>query len=125
VTKALQYFDLRINALALHFARRRMLDPFGVLQQAHKCDPGINWGRWENMPPLELAVLAIRLLKIMYESPSLSIHVFDKDRLIAEVLPKITEEQWEAVHQRFPLGRNMFLSMFATHVLGRVREKTD
>jgi hypothetical protein len=117
----LRFFDLRINALALHLRSRELLDPFEVLANSRPVDPGINWSRWSEMSPLELTVLAIRLVRIMYEAPWLTISAVDADRLRKEVMPRIGECDWTAVHQRFPPGRDRFLRCFETGVLMRSR----
>jgi hypothetical protein len=117
VEASLSFFDLKINALAFHMKSRQLIDPFKVLRQSRVLDPGINWGRWSEMPPFELAILAIRLLKIMHEIPGLGIPTADKERLRHVVLPKIRECDWSNLYNRFPRGKQVFLRMFNTTVI--------
>jgi hypothetical protein len=113
----LSFFDLKINALALHLRSQRIIDPFKVLVRENPKDPGINWRRWDKMPAFELVILAIRLLKIMHEIPSLRISLTDADRLQEDVLPKISEYDWANLYDRFPRGKQAFLQMFGETVL--------
>jgi hypothetical protein len=121
VEGALQYFDLRINALALHVRSLRIIDPFCVLRQRDIVNPGINWQRWEKMPLLELAVLAIRLARIMHEAPQLRISAEDEHRLRSWLLPKLRYVKWNALHERFPAGGEAFVRWFDAQVLQRTR----
>jgi len=121
VDAALRFFDLRINALAVHPRTGLILDPFDVLLQSTVSDPGINWCRWDEMHLLDLTVLAIRLLKIMYETPTLTISRADSLRLEEDVLPRIRRVEWDQVRQRFPLGKEVFFEMFEINVLRRAR----
>lgn len=121
VATALSYFDLRINALSLHLGSGHILDPFQVQSQTPVSDPGINWPRWAEMSLLHVVVLAIRLAKVMHEVPSLTLSTHDADRLLTEVVPRIRECDWSDVCQRFPQGKDKFLQVFSTTVLGRVR----
>jgi len=124
VEGALRFFDLKINALALHLRSGRVVDPFQMLSEASIVDPGINWPRWSEMAQLELTVLAIRLARIMQQTPKLTLSTADADRLRTDVLPRIRECEWSSVRHRFPLGKDAFLQRFETKVLGRVRRRT-
>ncbi|MHB8355451.1 MAG: nucleotidyltransferase family protein [Vulcanimicrobiaceae bacterium] len=121
VEGALRYFDLRINALALHVRSQRILDPFRVLCRRDIVGPGINWQRWEDMPLFDVAVLAIRLARIMHEVPRLSISTADAYRLRSWLLPKLRDVGWSALYDRFPAGREAFFGWFDAHVLQRTR----
>lgn len=120
----LSFFDLKINALALHIRSHHIIDPFHVLTRTPLTDPGINWQRWDRMPTFELAILAIRLLKIMHEIPELRISLTDTDRLQEDVVPKIRAFDWTSLYNRFPRGREVFLQMFAETVLKRQKSLT-
>ena len=116
---ALQFFDLKVNALALHVGSGRILDPFRVLVEIPMTDPGINWPRWTRMQPLDLVVLAIRLVKVMYEAPLFSISTADAKRLQDDVLPHVQACDWDLVKPRFPQGKEQFLRVFTSTVLAR------
>ena len=121
VETALGFFDLRINALALHLRSGCILDPFHLVSPTPVTDPGINWPRWTGMSPLNVVVLAIRLAKIMHETPELTVSALDALRLRTEVVPRIRECDWSDAQQRFPQGREEFLRVFDATVLGPVR----
>jgi hypothetical protein len=120
VEEALSYFDLRINALSLHLHSGQILDPFGIVPRTPITDPGINWPRWREMSSLQVVVLAIRLAKIMYEISDLMISTTDAQCLVTAVLPEIYKCNWATVQQRFPAGKEMFLTFFTRTVLDRV-----
>lgn len=122
VEAALRFFDLRINALALHWRTKQILDPFNVLSGVTPASPGINWTSWNAVPRNHVVVLAIRLAKVMSELPYLRIERTDADRLSREVLPLIRASAWEPVLYRFPKGKDEFIRTFETLVIGRVRE---
>jgi dGTPase len=117
VEGVLRFFDLKVNALALHLGSGGILDPFQMLSQPRISDPGINWLRWTEMSPLDVVVLAIRLAKVMNEAPRFTVSPLDADRLRADVMPRIGECDWTEVHQRFPQGKDEFLRVFAARVL--------
>lgn len=121
VQGALRYFDLKINALAVHVGSRKVLDPFQQLSRARPVDPGINWPRWDEMSPLELAVLALRFVRILHEAPGLTISLEDAERLRNDVVPRMRHCDWAVVHDRFPSGKDAFLQLFHAMVLSRVR----
>jgi hypothetical protein len=121
VEAALRYFDLKVNALALHFRAKRILDPFNVLPDTPVVDPGINWPRWNEMSSSQIVVLALRLAKIMYELPDLEISMLDAQLLFTNVVPKIRECNWADVHYRYPLGKDRFINEFTETVLHRAR----
>ena len=120
VADAVKYFDLRINALALHIATERVLDPFDVLSRPI-VDPGINWPQWDDNRPEHRVHLAIRLTRIMYEAPTLTIAREDTAKLKRDVLPHIESIDWAAVAARFPEGRDAFRREFEANVLDRMR----
>jgi hypothetical protein len=121
VEAALQFFDLRINALALHICSGRILDPFDIVSARPILDPGIIWSTWIALPAFRVVILAIRLMKIMHELPGLTISVGDAYRLRKEVVPLIRDIEWTEVQQRFPRGKDIFLRLFTKKVLNRVR----
>ncbi len=122
VTSAIHYFDLRVNALALHVGSRRIIDPFGIVSSPTRiADPGINWPRWADMPSLEVAVLAIRFMRIMYEHSELTISSADANRLRREVVPILNESEWGAVCDRFPRGKEAFIRALDALVIDRTR----
>jgi hypothetical protein len=122
VENALRFFDLKVNALTLHVATGRILDPFHVLADMPVTDPGINWPRWTRMGPLDRIVLAIRLVKVMHEAPAFRISIEDARRLQDEVLPHVRACHWESVRSRFPQGKDEFLRVFASNVLARTTD---
>lgn len=119
IEEAVRFFDLKVNALALHLGSGCILDPFRILSQEELSDPGINWPRWSEMSSLNVVVLAIRLAKVMHETPTFIIPPPDADRLRCEVLPLVRDCDWADVHQRFPQGKNEFLRLFTSKVLMR------
>lgn len=112
VETALRFFDLEINALALHLGSRHIIDPFRVLDQPYPTNAGINWQRWREMAGIELAVLAIRFVRIMSESPALTISLVDATRIRERITPKLRECDWDGVEDRFPAGKSAFLQRF-------------
>jgi hypothetical protein len=121
VESALRFFDLRINALALHFSTQRILDPFAVIPMGAANDPGINWPQWTSVGALHTVKLAIRLAKLMYEVPSLTISAQDAHRLRQVVVPRLETCDWDDVRDRFPSGKAVFLDSFDASVLKRAR----
>jgi hypothetical protein len=124
VESALRFFDLRINALAMHFGSQRILDPFDVLSQGLGLDPGINWPQWTSISPVHTVKLAIRLAKTMHEVPTLTISAHDARLLGKLVAPRLHECNWDDVQDRFPPGKTAFLRKFEDNVLTRVRLAT-
>jgi hypothetical protein len=120
VTDALRYFDLCINAIAIHLGTSRVIDPFELLQEPVIRCTGLNWPGWATKTPLQVVILAIRLVRIMYEAPSLRISRSDVDRLRATILPQVRASDWSDVRHRFPQGKERFLELFRDEVLRRV-----
>ncbi len=112
VESALREFDLKVNALAVHLGTNIILDPFNILAQNRAGDVGVNWACWDSKFGTPLAVLAIRLLRVVHESPGMFVSKSDARRLRAEVIPKLRECKWNEVHYRFPLGKSQFLAEF-------------
>lgn len=71
-----------------------------------------------------VAVLAIRLTKIMHELPNLTISKEDASRLLTDVIPAIQKTSWTGLQTRYPAGKDAFLRLFGTLVAQRLREKT-
>lgn len=122
VEGALRYFDLKINALAFHVGSGRIVDPFQVSRATPPRDPGINWPRWNEMPVVELCVLLIRLVRIMHETPALTISRRDAERLRDAVISKVSAADWEPIHDRFPPGKKAFLELFERKVLSQAKD---
>lgn len=120
VESAVSYFDLRINALAMHLGSGRIIDPFNILATPVS-DPGINWPQWAETSPAHAVHLAIRLAKVMYETPDLTISSQDGAKLRREILPLILASDWLQLRQRFPEGKEAFIACFEATVLDRVR----
>jgi hypothetical protein len=118
VESAVRYFDLRVNALALHAGSRSIIDPFRISRQK-PTDPGINWRRWEVMPDLEITILAIRFLRIMCDNMTLTIGANDARRLRQRVVPAIRRCEWSPVHDRYPQGKELFIRDLETLVQQR------
>jgi hypothetical protein len=113
VEEALAYFDLRVNALAVHLGSGRVLDPLdGVACLVADRNPGINWPRWTTTDPCDLVVLAIRLVRLLSNLPQLTVQRRDREQLLLEILPRLEEADWGPVRTRFPLGRVRFLEEF-------------
>lgn len=119
VTDVLSFFDLRINSLALHLGSGEVLDPLRALTSRWQADPGINWGRWLAMPPLELAILAIRLHRILEECPGLAITQHDARLLFRVVLPQCNDVDWRLVRERFRGSKADFFREFKCVVASR------
>jgi hypothetical protein len=114
VDEAVAFFDLRINALAVHVATERVIDPLsGVSHLLSDLDPGINWVRWNATPPEELLVLLIRLARLLHDVPQLRLPRRDAERLFSEVMPRTEYVDWNYVRARFPLGRARFVNQCA------------
>jgi hypothetical protein len=122
ISDALRYFDLRINSLAYHVQTKTIIDPNGMVVSRSYCDPGINWKRWRSMPSLELAILAIRLHRILMECPQLQLNKTDIDILLKDVVPVVASVDWLGLYERFPRGRDVFLSDFEETVVSRVTQ---
>jgi hypothetical protein len=125
VEAVLRFFDLKINALSLHLRSARILDPFGLVSKASITDPGINWARWSRMSFENVAVLAIRLTKIMHELPNLSISKEDTTRLLTNVIPTIRKADWMKLQMRYPAGKDAFLRLFEALIARRHKEGTS
>jgi hypothetical protein len=121
VEDVLRYFDLRVNAIALHLGTQKVIDPFSILPHHPVDNPGVNWPRWNEMGQPDLTILSLRLLRIMYESPAFVLPIDDVDRLREVVMPQLACMDWDLVRDRFPPGRSMFLRRFETIVLQRVK----
>lgn len=121
VDSAVRFFDLRINALSVHWRTGVISDPFHIVSSTPVVNPGINWGRWSQMPESHVVVLAIRLAKIMHETPRLMLSGSDVHRLRHDVVPVIQRCDWSDVHRRFPLGKTAFLQLFESTTLARVQ----
>jgi hypothetical protein len=119
IVDALSFFDLRIDSLALHLGSRTVLDPFGLLTRARPSTPGINWERWSTMPPLELAILSIRLHRILVQCPSLALSLQDVSRLQRLIANSLVSVDWDGIRDRTPLGKSAFLQEFERLVLLR------
>ena len=102
VESALCAFDLKINALALHLGSDLILDPFDITASKELSDPRINWSCWEDKPIYQTMVLAIRLVKIMHETPELIVPQKDAEKISKEVIPIIQKHSWDQVQERFP-----------------------
>jgi hypothetical protein len=113
IHSAVAFFDLRINAVGVELGSGRVIDPFETVA-IHPLprDPGINWRRWSAMPPIEVAVLALRLLRINAEIPSLQISTADSTRLRSDVIPVIESADWASIEDRYPGGKKAFLPAF-------------
>ncbi len=125
VEAVLRFFDLKINALSLHLRSARILDPFGLVSTAYITDPGINWARWSRMTSENVAVLGIRLTKIMHELPNLTISKEDATRLLTNVIPAIQKADWTRLQTRYPAGKDAFMKLFGALIALRLREKTN
>jgi hypothetical protein len=119
VDGVLRYFDLKVDAIALHAGTQEVTDPFSMLSGGPVDDPGINWPRWSEMGPLDLAILSLRLLRIMHESPAFTLPAGDVARLRDEVVPQVRRLDWDLVRDRFPPGCAAFLAKFESTVLRR------
>jgi hypothetical protein len=108
VEAALGFFDLRINALALHLGSARLLDPIGGMECIARRTVGINWARWNAMPSAELAILLIRLARILADEKTLSVPAEDAASLLERVVPSVADLDWQPFRDRFPLGREVF-----------------
>jgi hypothetical protein len=117
----LGFVDLKVNSLALHYRENALLDPFGVIPAGRPSDVGINWPRWEQMSCFELAVLSIRMLRIMQEIPLLTISKSDADRLRKDILPAVSTIDWISVYDRFSGSKEEFLSHLSHCVISRTR----
>lgn len=109
VESALGFFDLRINALAVHLGSGALLDPISGSEHIDRRSVGINWPRWSAMPPAELAVLLIRLARVLADVRALTVPPEDVERLLEDVVPSVADLDWAMLRPRFPLGKERFL----------------
>lgn len=109
VDEALSFFDLRINAFAVHVASRTLHAPFGS-QALWSREVGINWSRWD--APLtrddEAWLLLLRLMRLLHNTNTLAISVRDAARL-KNWLTRHARAKWTWVGQRFPQGKQELL----------------
>ena len=112
IASTVAFFDLRINSFGVELGSGRIVDPSGMLIQSLSRDPGINWRRWSVMPPVELAVLALRLFRIAGEIPSLQISAADCCRLRRDIMPAVESADWTTIEDRHPGGKKTFIPMF-------------
>lgn len=111
VEKALSFFDLKINAIALHLKSNAICNPLNVSLQETPTNPGVNWDRWLDsaMTDVDITILAIRLVRIMFETRTLSLCEVDAQRFESYIIPRIARVNWNLVSDRFPLGQEAFL----------------
>jgi hypothetical protein len=109
VSGAVAYFDLYINALAVHVDTREVIDPLHTLGRPNMHNVGINWKRWATCDQENLAILLIRLARILHDFRELHVSHVDAKRIRAEVIPVVSDLDWSVVSNRFPLGRTVFL----------------
>jgi len=112
VEQALSFFDLRINALAIQVDTQELIDPISGLACLNNSEVGINWHRWNNSSTEESLVLLIRLARILTDIPKLCLSKYEVDTLEKCILPKVYDQSWHTVHNRFPLGKTEFFSFF-------------
>jgi hypothetical protein len=120
VEKALAHFDLRMNALAVHVATGQLFDPLKRLVEENQSDPGINWKRWDGAPTGEVAILFVRLIRLLFDYPHLRLPPDDVSRLLRHILPKVESIDWSLLNGRFPAGRDKFINTAIT----LLRERT-
>jgi hypothetical protein len=111
VEKAVSYFDLKMNALAVHSATEQLINPVDGLRFLEERNPGINWSRWESAKPVDLAILIIRLTRLFYDIPELILPINDVLRVQEEFLPRLEDIDWKDVQNRFPLGKRRFVEL--------------
>jgi len=111
VEQAVAYFDLRMNALALHVGSGRIIDPLDGLRYIENRNPGIHWKRWIDAKPEHLLVLLIRLARLLYDNPELALPSDDAERVRGEFLSRVENLDWEPVQNRFPLGKKRFMEV--------------
>ena len=69
-TSALRFFDIDINALALPVRRGPLIDPLDAASNIARLQFSLVERRWNaESPPMEMAVLRARLLKLMRAFP--------------------------------------------------------
>lgn len=112
IETALAFFDLRINAIAVRLGSGSVLDPIGGMDHIGRRSVGINWARWNAMPPPELAVLLIRLARVLADVKTLTVPLEDVDGLVKHVVPAVADLDWAAFRARFPVGKSAFLERF-------------
>ena len=111
VAQTLRYFDLRVNSLAVHLGSGVVLDPLRLLVQRDNNDIGVNWKRWSRMPPTELVLLGIRLLRILDETHQYSISREDRARARRLILRQLDFSDWASIGDRFPSGKDEFRAL--------------
>ena len=81
IGEVLRLFDLRINAIAMHWGNQTIYDPLEGLACTLKKEVGLNICRWEleTVPLLERCILTMRLVNILENCPSLRISQSDSD----------------------------------------------
>jgi hypothetical protein len=120
VSDMLCTLDLSVNALAVHVKSQTFLDPYKLLDREAIDDPGINWKIWD-ATNANLELLSIRLARILYEFPHLTISKNDGDKLRSKVIPKLKTLAWDDAVSRFPAGKSQFLNVFLNLIMERTR----
>ena len=111
VQDALGFFDLRINALAIHLGSGALLDPIKGFECLDQSRVGINWPRWDAMPSEEIMVLLIRLVRVLHDVRVLRLERQDANRLLEEVIPRVIDLDWHSFEHRFPPGKDRFFGL--------------
>lgn len=112
IDSMLQNVDLKLNSIALHVGSKRLIDPFGLVTSQFMHDVSVNWALWDKTEGDQLSLLVVRLVRILYEFPDLSVSDFDRNKLISNILPSIQQARWDRMIGRFPAGKETFLKIF-------------
>lgn len=122
VEAALSFFDLKINALAIHLGSGSLLDPIDGLSCLNQRRVGINWTRWQAMPAEEIMILLIRLVRVLYDIRALRLETQDVNTLVRNVIPKVVELDWNNFKHRFPPGKKEFFALLYPAITGHWKD---
>lgn len=106
VEETIRFFDLKIDALAVHVGNKILLDPIEGTSFLINNEVGINLHRWNSplMNQKEYWILIIRLVNIMNRIKYLKINQFDV-YLLKSIVLRLKNEYWYTVKDRYPNGK--------------------
>ena len=108
VLSALEFFDLKINSVAIHYKTKTIICANDFNENFAKSEVGINTLRWNLSNDIDLLVLVIRLIRILYDFPILDISSKDKEYLLSYAWERVKSINWRYVSDRYPLGSLKF-----------------
>lgn len=122
IESVLSFFDLRINALALHLGQNTILDPLGGRSCLERSEVGINIPRW-NSPQMqtdEQWLLLLRLIRVLHHSPKLRLTNIEA-AFLHERLNQLKDTDWNMRTDKFPLGTIPLQQVIRKTIVQRTR----